>query len=148
MLTPLLITPPVTTYVEYLNLSYRPDLRMVVLRWLRDASLPELQAAHQAALELALRHSAVFWFIDVRRRQVVNNTHTRWVADEFLPYAAALLPSNKLRIAYFTSPGRQHITNSDPEMQLTIMRAQSPSQPYRLRSFLDEASAMAWLLDA
>lgn len=147
MPSPAFATLPVTTHAEYLNLSYRPDLQMIVLRWLRDATLPELQAAHYAALELALRHKAVFWFVDVRRRMTVNNIHTRWVADEFLPHAATQLSTNGLRIAYLTSPNRQRITDSDPDMQLTITRAQSSNQPYQLRTFLDEASAMVWLLN-
>ena len=148
MSSPAFTTAPVATHAEYLNLSYRPDLQMVVLRWLRDASLPELQLAHHAALELALRHKAVFWFVDVRRRLIVNNVHTRWVADVFLPHAAAQLPEGGLRVAYLTSPNRQRITDSDPNMLLTITRAQSTSQPYQLRTFLDEASAMTWLLNS
>jgi len=132
--------------LEYLNLTYRPDLRMVVLRWLRDASLPELRAGHQAALELALLQQATHWFVDVRRRLAVNNAHSRWVADEFLPEAASLLPAT-LRVVYLTSPNRQSVIASQPDVYATISRSQNMSQPYCLRSFLDEASAMAWLFE-
>ncbi|WP_375435553.1 hypothetical protein [uncultured Hymenobacter sp.] len=145
---PAFATSPVATYAEYLNLAYRPDLQMVVLRWLRDASLSELQVAHHAALELALHHKATFWFVDVRRRLTVNNMHTRWVTDDFLPQAAALLPADGLRVAYLMSPNRQRIINSDPDMQPIVARALHTNQSYRLRVFLDEASAMAWLLDS
>ncbi|MCB2377666.1 hypothetical protein LGH70_08745 [Hymenobacter sp. BT635] len=31
-----------------LDLQYRPDLNILTARWLQVASLPELQAAHQA----------------------------------------------------------------------------------------------------
>ncbi|UOQ65615.1 hypothetical protein [Hymenobacter volaticus] len=139
--------PLVATHAEYLHLTYRPDLQTVILRWLRDVSLSELQLAHRAALELTLHHKAAFWFVDVRRRLVVNNTHTRWLADEFLPHAAALTPTGNLRIAYLTSPSRQRIIDADSDMQLIVTRAESKGQPYRLRTFLDEASAMAWLLE-
>ncbi|UOG74223.1 hypothetical protein MTX78_19135 [Hymenobacter tibetensis] len=138
---------PIVPYTEYLNLSYRPDLQLVVLRWLRDASLAELKVAHQAALELALRHQVTNWFVDVRRRQAVNSNNTRWVADDFLPQAALLLLPRILRVAYLTSPSRQHIIDTTPEMYSTVERAQGTSQPYLLRSFLDEAVAMAWLFE-
>ncbi|MDF7813169.1 hypothetical protein [Hymenobacter sp. YC55] len=147
MPSPTSATIPDTTYTDYLNLTYRPDLQTVVLRWLRDVSFPELQLAHRAALELTTYHKASFWFVDVRRRLIVNNTHTRWLTDEFFPHAATQSPTGNLRIAYLTSPNRQRIIDDDSDMQLTIARAASTSQPYRLCTFVDEASAMSWLLN-
>jgi hypothetical protein len=144
---PTFATPSAATHADYLNLTYRPDLQTVILRWLRDVSFPELQSAHHAALELTMRHNATLWFVDVRRRLVVNNTHTRWLTDEFLPHAGALSPTGNLRIAYLTSPSRQRIIDTDSDMQLIVSRAESSGQPYRLHTFIDEASAMAWLLD-
>lgn len=133
-------------YADYLGLSYRPDLRMVVLRWLRDASLPEMQIGHQAALYLARHHAATHWFIDVRRRLLVDNTHSSWVIDEFLPQAAALLPG-PLRVAYLMSPNRQRTIDSQPELQATFSRAQMPNLPYYMQAFMDEAAAINWLLE-
>ncbi len=147
MLPSVLTASPVATYTEYLNLTYRSDLKLVVLRWLRDVSLPELQLAHQAALELALRHQTTHWFVDVRRRLQVNNTHTRWVCNDFFPRVAALLPAGTLRIVYLMSPNRQRIINAHPDLQATVEHSQSASQPYCLRVFLDEASAMTWLFE-
>lgn len=141
-----LATPSLPAYADYLSLTYRPDLRMVLLRWLRDASLPEMQIGHQAALHLARQHAATHWFIDVRRRLLVDNTHSSWVIDEFLPQAATLLPAT-LRVAYFMSPNRQRTIDSQPELQAIFSRAQAPNLPYRMQAFMDEAAAITWLLE-
>lgn len=142
---PAAAVPP--AYAEYLSLSYRPDLRMVVLRWLRDASLPEVQLGHQAALHLAQQHGAAHWFVDVRRRVAVHSSHTRWIIDDFLPQAATLLPA-PLRIGYLMSPSRQNNITERTDLQEVMHRLQLPTLPYSLRAFLDESSAMAWLFEA
>lgn len=142
-----LATSSSTAHAEYLSLSYRPELRTVVLRWLRDTTFPEIQLGHQAALYLARHHAATHWFIDVRRRLLVEHTHFSWVVDDFLPQASALLPDS-LRVAYFMSPNRQRIIDSQPELQATFSRSQSLSQPYRMQAFFDEAAALQWLLNA
>lgn len=138
---------PATAYAEYLNLSYRPDLRMVVLRWLRDTSLSELQLGHQAALHLARQQAAAHWFVDVRRLVVTNSSHSGWVIDSFLPQAAALL-AEPLRIAYLMSPNRQNAIATQPDLRTVISRSQVSGCPYSLRIFLEEASAMTWLFEA
>lgn len=141
-----LATPTPTAYADYLALHYRSDLRMLVLRWLRDASLSEIQLGHQAALHLARQHAVTHWFIDVRRRLLVDNVHSSWLIDEFLPQAAALLPA-PLRVAYLMSPNRQRTIDSQPELQLIFSRSQTPNLPYRMQSFMDEAATIKWLLD-
>ena len=148
MTTPISATQLTVAHADYLSLTYRPDLQLIVVRWLRDASLPEVQLGHQAVLELALRHGATRWFVDVRRRLLVNNAHSSWVSNEFLPQAAALLPAAVLRVAYLTSLSRQRTIDTQPELRAIISRIQSPESSsfcYQWRSFLNEATAMAWL---
>ncbi|WP_169515034.1 hypothetical protein [Hymenobacter norwichensis] len=141
-----LATPPLITHTDYLTLNYRPDLQLLVLRWLRDASLSEMQIGHQEALHLARQHAATQWFIDVRRRLLVEHTHTSWVINEFLPQAATLLQA-PLRVAYLMSPHRQRTIDSQPELQAIFARAHVPTLPYRMESFMNEAEAIEWLLD-
>lgn len=149
MTTPTTAPAPVATYPDYLHLSYRPDLQILLLRWLRDATLAEVQAAHQAVLEMARLHGVSRWFVDVRRRQLVNEVHSRWVGMEFLPRAAAALQEvGTLRIAYLMSPSRKQALDAEPDLHTTITRAQSAEQPYRLRVFLEESAALPWLLDS
>lgn len=132
---------------EYLHLTYRPDLHMLVLRWLRDASLQELQAGCQAALELAQQHQAAQWFVDVRRRLATRAEHSAWMADTFLPAAAAELQPEPLRVSYLISPARLEAIQRQPAVyNAAIVRTQSAAQPYRMRIFLNEAEATHWLL--
>ncbi|MBX0291151.1 hypothetical protein K3G63_11905 [Hymenobacter sp. HSC-4F20] len=136
-------------YSEYLHLTYRPDLRMLVLRWLRDASMEELQAGCQAALHLAQQHQTAHWFVDVRRRLATRAEHSAWMADTFLPAAAAQLLPTPLRVGYLISPARLEAIQSQPAVyNAAIVRTQSAAQPYRMRIFLNEAEAIHWLLAA
>jgi hypothetical protein len=69
----------------YIALDYRDDLHLLVVRWLRDVSLAELQAGFAAAEALARQHHASWWVVDVRRRATLVPADPAWVADVFLP---------------------------------------------------------------
>ncbi|UPL48414.1 hypothetical protein [Hymenobacter sublimis] len=133
-------------YSDYLQLAHRPDLRLLTLRWLRDATLPEVQIGCQAALELAQQQGAAHWLVDVRRRVAVQAENSAWMADTFLPAAATTMLPAQLLVAYLISPTRLEAIKLEPAAKhAAIIRSQDPAQPYRLRVFLNEVDAIQWL---
>ena len=134
------------SYAEYLDLSFRPDLNILVLRWLRDASLVEIQHGSQAALHMAQQHGTGQWFVDVRRRAAISAENSTWMADTFFPAAAAALAGTTLRISYLIAPSRLGAIQLQPAAhEAALVRTQAPSQPYQFHIALDEAEAMRWL---
>jgi hypothetical protein len=130
---------------EYLSLNFRADLHLLVLRWLRDVNLAELQAGFAEAQALAQEYRAYHWFVDVRRRGALSASDSAWVADVLLPQMARQLEPSVFAIAYLLAPFRAKAIQKQGPMQATVARAQASTQPYRLRTFLDEAEAVEWL---
>ena len=135
------------SYAEYLGLSFRPDLHILVLRWLRDASLDEIQGGSRAALHMAQQYGTSQWFVDVRRRTAVSAENSAWMADTFFPAAAAALGGPALRISYLIAPARLDAIQLQPAAhEAALIRPRDPSQPYQFHISLDEAEAIRWLI--
>lgn len=130
---------------DYLTIDFRPDLHLLVLRWLRDVNLAELQAGFGEAERQALHYGAHQWCVDVRRRGALSASDSAWVADVFLPHMAGQLQPATFAIAYLLAPFRAKAIQEQAPLQATVARAQASSQPYHLRTFLDEAAAVEWL---
>jgi hypothetical protein len=124
------------------DLSYRPDLRVLTVRWLRDVSFEELQTGSA----LAHTHQACRWLVDVRRRTLLDAFQSEWVAQQLLPTVAAQLAPEPLCVAYLLAPGRVENIRLLPDLAQTVARAQDRSQTYGLRTFSEEGRAMQWLL--
>ncbi|GAA4373579.1 hypothetical protein [Hymenobacter koreensis] len=139
-------TAPAASGLDYLDLSYRPDLRVLTVRWLRSVSFPELQAGFRQALDMALACQAAYWLVDVRRRTEIDAIPSTWVAQHLLPEAAAGLAPATLYVAYLLSPVRAEQIVTNPALQAATAQAQAPTQPYRLETFIDEGPAVQWLL--
>lgn len=137
-------TPGPSFNSDYLTVAYRPDLRLLTLRWLRDVTFSELQAGFQAAREAAQQVGATRWLIDVRRRLEMDVIPSIWVANELLPVVAAELPST-LQVAYLLAPARHDAIRTLPELKNAVQQAQAPAQPYRLQVFVDEGEAVRWV---
>ena len=137
-----------SSLADFLDLSYRTDLRILTIRWLRAVSFEELQAGFEAARLQSRVHRAGHWLVDVRRRTELTASSSGWVAHTLLPSIAAELAPATLYVAYLLSPARAEILRTDKEMQATTAAAQAPTQPYRLKTFLDEGPAVSWLLAA
>ncbi|GAB2776700.1 hypothetical protein HNQ93_001916 [Hymenobacter luteus] len=135
-----------TPTADFLNLSYRTDIGVLTARWLRSVTLAELQAGFQQVRQHSLAHSATHWLVDVRRRTELDATSSGWVVRELLPAAAQDAAPATLHIAYLLAPTREALLRTDSDMQATTMAAESPTQPYRLRTFIQEGLAMQWLL--
>jgi hypothetical protein len=129
-----------------LDLSYRADLGVLTLRWLRDVTFDELQTGFQAAAEQSCAHAATHWLVDVRRRALLDAFQSEWVAQQLLPRVAALLAPAPLRVAYLLSPARLENLRVLPTLAATSV--QPAAHAYRLRTFAQEGLAMQWLLSA
>ncbi|WP_345073642.1 hypothetical protein [Hymenobacter fastidiosus] len=137
--------PPTPPAFDFLNLAYRPDLNMLTVRWLRAVTFEELRQGFQAVLSEGLHYGATRWLVDVRRRTEMDVVPSQWVAQQLLPEAAAKMAPTVLYVAYLLSPSRADQLQSDPPLRAAAQGAQSPSQPYRLQTFLDEGLAVRWL---
>lgn len=129
------------------DLRYRPDLHVVLLRWLRENTLAETQASYQAALALAQQHGCARWLLDGRRGGPIAIDETDWLADDFFPAAAARLAPRPLSLAVFTSPARIEQQRVDAEVAVRVAHALAPERPYQAHVFADEGAAVGWLLD-
>ncbi|MFD2785058.1 hypothetical protein [Hymenobacter rubripertinctus] len=125
--------------------DYRPDLGVLVMRWLRPHSLPETQASYQHLLALARRHRCPNWLLDGRRDGPLVLETARWLGQDFLPAVARELAPELLRLAVFSSPARLEQRLLDAEVSPAVAEALAPTQPYRTALFLDEGEALAWL---
>ncbi|TGE17773.1 hypothetical protein [Hymenobacter elongatus] len=128
-----------------LDLLYRPDLDLLMVRWLADVSFTELQAQYEAILIEGQSHHTLRWLLDVRRRAVPTQEAAQWVTHNWLPRAAAAISSGWLQLAYFISPTRDEVMHSDVLVQPIVQAALAPTQPYDLRMFKDEGDAVRWL---
>lgn len=123
---------------------YRPDLHVVVGRWMREIQrAQEVQQNYASLLEEAEQHQQCrFWLLDARRRFRTAVEITDWVEDYF-PRMAEERLGGEIRIAYLLAPRQLLVsTESPPFPQL-----RHPVHGHLLsRQFTDEGKAIAWLL--
>jgi hypothetical protein len=129
-----------------LQLVYRPDLSLLTARWLDDSVLPTIQAEYEAVLAAGKRHATGRWLLDLRRRPIPNADVSQWVIGDWLPRAAATMAPIRLRLAYFISPSRDEALRNNKALYSSMQDALSPSQPYDIHLFGNEAEAVCWLL--
>jgi hypothetical protein len=128
------------------SIVHRPDLGVVVARWLEDAPLAQLQADFTALLLEAEQHATARWLLDVRRRDQLSPELGNWTTSIFYPHAAAQLLPQQLRISVLCSPARMAVYESNPIQREYLSYGLSNERTYRMRLFGDEGSAMKWLL--
>ena len=124
------------------SLEYRPDLALIIGRWLMDLPPPELQGTYEAMLAAAQAHgNCRFWLLDLRRRPVAGPDLNAWFHDQFSPRIAAAL-NGPLFTAYLAGPHQRPAAESD-EMELYFRREAAVNAFPQL--FENEAEAVAWL---
>ncbi len=129
------------------TVSYRSDLEVLVMRWLRPNTLPETQVSYQHLLALAQEHDCANWLLDGRRDGPLVLETARWLGQQFLPAAAQQLAPQPLRLAVFSSPARLEQRLADTEVAAVVAEAIAATQPYQTSLFLDEGKALAWLAE-
>lgn len=128
---------------DYLLLSYRPDLRVLFLRWSRPASPAEHRAGYQAALQLARKEQAGRWLVDLRSRGLADPNDLQWVLQQFRSDFQAALPATTRRLAYLTTPYHAEI------LRLRLAEFDSkPGMGADIQIFTEEMPAQQWLQNA
>ncbi|GAA3938766.1 hypothetical protein [Hymenobacter algoricola] len=132
---------PETYTLDFLQLEYRADLQVVVGRWMRQASLAELQQGYQALLEVAAPAGCRGWLLDARRRNNTDPGIQRWLISGFLDGAAARL-GGRVRLAYLLPPPQLRDLAADGAFPPAAFFA---DKPYDATRFVDERQAVEWL---
>ncbi|GAB2957675.1 hypothetical protein GCM10027048_25380 [Hymenobacter coalescens] len=124
------------------ELSYRPDLHILVVRWLSATTDDEIRRLFHH-LEQVDAHQCRYWLLDARRRPSSSPVVTRWVFDEFAPQTAHRL-GGRLYFSYLVSP--LHLVDAE-SLRRTELADDDPL-PYRLHYASQEGEATEWLLTA
>ncbi|RSK43730.1 hypothetical protein [Hymenobacter rigui] len=126
---------------DYLNALYRPDLNVLVVRWMRLVTLAEMQQGYLYLLEVAAQHQCRFWLLDARRRFNTDREGAAWMVTTFLPTLAARL-GGRTYLAYLLMP----VIMRDAEADAAFPPAHFfEDKPFMSERFVDEQQAMAWL---
>ena len=129
------------------ELSYRADLQIIVLRWLRPSGIAESQESYEAAFALARQHRCGRWLLDGRRRGIVDLALTKWLADYFFTEVGQHLLPKQLKLGVLTSPDRQNQISADAVLAAEIARALAPGPlSYQTYVGLNEGQVLDWLL--
>lgn len=125
---------------DYLTITYRADLRMIVARWLRPTSSPETREGYHFILKAGVHFSCPYWLLDGRRRLPADAETTNWALFEFFPQASAQL-GQRVCLSQLLSPSYQQATDAIPAIQ----QLEEAPHAYQMRRFNDEAQAVDWL---
>lgn len=129
--------------VPLVDLSYRPDLHVLVVRWMGPTTDDETRRVYRH-LEQADAHQCRYWLLDARRRPSSGAAVTRWMLDEFAPLVSAHF-GGLLYFSYLISPA--HLPAAEGFRQEAVVPRAS-SLPYRLHYASQENDAIEWLLHA
>ena len=129
------------TVSDYLHIVHRPDLSMLVARWLRPVSAAETREGYLQILEAARQSHCPYWLLDGRRRLPADAETTRWGFEEYFPHLRAQV-GQVVFLSQLISPAYQQVTHTIAAFQ---QNEHNPSPAYRMRLFNDEAQAVAWL---
>ena len=126
---------------DFLEISYRTDLDLLVGRWLRPVQLPEMQLGYQLLLDAAQAGSCRRWLLDVRRRQNTHQIGAHWMLTTWLPQLEPRL-GGRTRLAYLLAPVYLRDEAADAAFPTP---AYFVDKPYVAERFTEENAAIAWL---
>lgn len=126
---------------DFLEISYRADLDLLVARWLRPIELPQLQRGYGLLLEAALAGNCRRWLLDVRRRLNTHQLGASWMVSTFLPQLGPVL-GGRTRLAYLLAPVYMRDSSADSAFPPA---AYFEGKPFIGERFIEENAALAWL---
>ena len=126
---------------ELLQLTYRPDLEVLIGRWGYQPDPAALPAEYERLEAAALQHQARHWLQDIRRRSLNDPATTRWLLDVFFPDMARRL-GGQLRVAYLASPALYAHILADSGY---VPASAYAGLPHAVAFFGNEGEALAWL---
>ena len=126
---------------DFLEISYRADLDVLVARWLRPIELPEMQYGYQLLLEAAQAGNCRRWLLDVRRRLNTHQIGAQWMVSSFLPLVGARL-GGRTQLAYLLAPTYMRDLAADAAFPQPSYFA---GKPFIGERFIEENTAIEWL---
>ncbi|NVO31188.1 hypothetical protein [Hymenobacter lapidiphilus] len=126
---------------DFLDISYRADLDMLVARWLRPVDLPELQAGYEQILLTSQARICRRWLIDVRRRYNTHQMGAHWMVSNLLPRLGPLL-GGRTRLAYLLAP--MYLRDSAADSAFPP-QSYFEGKPFIGERFTEESAAIEWL---
>lgn len=126
---------------DFLTVTYRPDLQVLLVRWMRVVTLAEMQQGYQYLLDVAVTHQCRQWLLDARRRFNTDREGARWMIDSFLPSLHARL-GGRTYLAYLLVPAIMRDAAADgafPPPEFFV------GKPFIGQRFEEENTAIAWL---
>ncbi|HEX8425869.1 hypothetical protein [Hymenobacter sp.] len=127
---------------DYLQLVYRPDLMVLVGRWMRQTTPQEMRHGYALLLNGGEAQNCCYWLMDARRRdQAASEQDVSWMMETFFPQVAARL-GQPVFIAYLFAPTHLIDIETNPAIPpLTYF----DNRPYRIGRFIEERTALEWL---
>jgi hypothetical protein len=130
------------SHPDFLHISYRADLDLLVGRWQRAVTEGELYASYPALLETALARHCRYWLLDARRRLNTEVAITPWLLNDFVPRLGQHL-GGRVYLAYLVAP--LQLTDAVPAAQQIPPLVYFEGRAALMQRFTDEAAALAWL---
>ncbi|MBX0291737.1 hypothetical protein K3G63_14900 [Hymenobacter sp. HSC-4F20] len=126
---------------EFIEVAYRTDLDVLLIRWMRKVELEEMCRGYFYLLEVAAHHQCRYWLLDARRRFNTDREGAQWMVATFLPQLRARL-GGRAYLAYLLAP----VTLRDAEADAAFPAASFfQDKPYTAERFVDERLAIQWL---
>ena len=125
---------------DFLQLRYRPDLRMLAARWQRLVSPAEFRQGYHAMLAAAAETGCWCWLVDLRGRTAPAPAEINWLVNEFLLRLPTQLESS-VYLGMLLSP---HFA-VPPDLLQPVVAAAVPNREFIVRDFSNEGELMMWL---
>ncbi|MDF7812780.1 hypothetical protein [Hymenobacter sp. YC55] len=127
---------------DYLQLVYRPDLRVLICRWMQQTTPQDLRAGYGLIIDEGASQRCAYWLIDARRREhTANQQDTAWILETFFPQVAARL-GQPVFIAYLFAPS--HLIDIEANSAIPPL-TYFDNRPYHIGRFIEERTALEWL---
>ncbi|MBO3271227.1 hypothetical protein [Hymenobacter defluvii] len=126
---------------DYLDLTYRADLDLLVGRWMRNPALAEMQQGYNLMLNAATTCGCMRWLIDARRRDHTNQNGIPWMMEVFYPQLASRL-QGRVHLAFLLAPVHLQALEADTSL---LPLSYFDTLPYQIGRFLEEQAAITWL---
>lgn len=126
---------------DYLDVTYRADLDVLLARWMRRVTLEEMQQGYLYLLEKAEAHRCRYWLLDARRRSNTDREGAGWMVNTFLPGLHSRL-GGRTYLAYLLVPAIMRDVEADAAFPPASFFA---GKPFLGERFIDEREAIAWL---
>ncbi|UOQ73280.1 hypothetical protein [Hymenobacter cellulosilyticus] len=130
--------PPVP---DFLTLTFRPDLNVLLVRWQRLISVAEMQQGYLVLLEYAAEHGCRHWLLDGRRRFNTDREGAQWMLSTFLPQLQPRL-HQRTYLAYLLAPVNLRDQDADAAFPPATYFG---GKPFLAERFVEEGEAVRWL---